>query len=71
MTVLTLMAYLYCRIQTQVLTRICIQNLMATLHYAEHVHFAQSRIQIPIQTWIPNNYCTHFLGWISVSVLGS
>ena len=54
-----LMAYLHCRTRIQILTRIQIPNLTATLYYVQHIHIEQ--------TWIhPNS----FWGWISVPRLG-
>ena len=41
------MAYLHCRRLTRVQTRIRIQNLMASLYCAEHVHIAQTKISVP------------------------
>ena len=54
------MANLHCWTWIQVPTPIRIPNPIATLYYAEHVHIAQTQIQIPFKTWILNCNCTHF-----------
>ena len=47
---LTVTAHLYCQRQTW----IWIQNPMATLYYAEHVHIEQTRTRIPISVKVRN-----------------
>ena len=44
---LNIMAHLHCRRQTRVQIRTRTPNLMATLYYAEHVHIALTKTQIP------------------------
>ena len=41
------MAHLHLQRRTRVQTRIQIPNLMATLHYAEHVHIAENQTRFP------------------------
>ena len=41
------MVHLHLQRRTRVQTRIQIPNLMATLHYAEHVHIAENQTRIP------------------------
>ena len=41
------MAHLHCRKRTRVQIRNRIQNLMAILYHAEHIHIAQTWTRIP------------------------
>ena len=59
-TLLGTMAYSHCRTRIQVPIRIQIPNPMAILYYMEHVYIIWTETWIPIQTWIPNRYSTHF-----------